>query len=169
MGDWARLEVFAEEIPEHIGRFRNLFGYIHALVLQAVAAMPLYGQVRATELLHQAVEFARPDGIVCSIAEYGPHIIPLLRRMQSDNPEDIFLKKLLKTAKGYALAASGARALLAPQEQAVMEKVMHNVSSRDIAEALGITQGTVRNTLSRVYTKLGVKTRAHAVEKWRDR
>lgn len=31
MGDWARLEVFAEEIPEHLGRFHNLFGYIHAL------------------------------------------------------------------------------------------------------------------------------------------
>lgn len=136
---------------------------------QAVAAMPLHGQARATELLRQAIKLAQPDGIVCSIAEYGPHITLLLRRMQSDNPEDIFLKRLLKAVKGYALAASDMEALLAPQEQAVMEKVMHNVSSRDIAEALGITQGTVRNTLSRVYAKLGVTTRAHAVEKWRGR
>ena len=59
--------------------------------------------------------------------------------------------------------------LLAPQEQAVMEKVMHNMSSEDIAKALGITQGTVRNTLSRVYAKLGVKNRAQAVDKWRGR
>ena len=169
MGDWARLEVFAEEIPEHLGRFRNLFGYIHGLLLRAVSAMHLHGQARAIELLRQAVELARPDGIVGSIAEYGSHILPLLRRMQSDNPEDIFLKKLLKAAKGYAFTALGEGELLAPQEQAVMEKIVQNMSSGDIAEALGIKQGTVRNTLSRVYTKLGVKTRAHAVEKWRSR
>lgn len=169
MGEWARLEVFAEEIPEHLGRFQNLFGFIHALVLQALAAMPLHGQARAIELLHKAVTLARPDGIVCSIAEYGTFITPLLRRMHNDNPEDVFLKKLLKAAKGYALSNSREGLLLAPQEQAVMEKVMHNMSSEDIANALGITQGTVRNTLSRVYAKLGVKNRAQAVDKWRGR
>lgn len=171
-GDWPRLEALAEEIPLRLGAYNNLFGRIHAAGLRAVAVNHLRGPQEALPFLSEAVNLARPDGIVCSLAEYGAHIAPLLRRMGEYTRQDVFMKTLEKTVKVYAgLTSSRGPApdlLLASQERAVLEKAMQGISNKAIAAALGLAPNTVRNTLSRVYAKLGVKTRIQAVQKWRE-
>ncbi len=168
--NWACLEALAEDMPARLGPYRNLFGRIHAGVLRGIALLHLRGVEKALAALREAVELARPDGITLAIAEYGAHILPLLQRLCEFAPGDTFMRGLRATAKPYALrfsAATGNTGLLAPQERAVMEKAARELTSTAIAQELGLAPKTVRNTLSRIYAKLNVKTRAQAVRKWR--
>ena len=53
--------------------------------------------------------------------------------------------------------------LLPKREREVFTLLVQNYSTRDIAEELFISEKTVRNHISNVMQKLGVKGRAHAV------
>lgn len=69
---------------------------------------------------------------------------PFLERMGSDRPE----------TQVSALSA---------REQQVLEALAEGMSTRGIAEALGLGEETVKSHLSRVYTKLDVDDRVQAV------
>ena len=53
--------------------------------------------------------------------------------------------------------------ILTDREQEVFELLINNKSTTEIAECLGISEKTVRNHISNVMQKLGVKGRASAV------
>ena len=53
--------------------------------------------------------------------------------------------------------------ILTPREKEIFNLLIKNQSTRDIAKTLGISEKTVRNHISNVIQKLGVKGRAHAV------
>lgn len=53
--------------------------------------------------------------------------------------------------------------ILTPREREVFELLIKNKSSRQIADELFISEKTVRNHISNVMQKLGVKGRAMAV------
>lgn len=166
--DWDRLEALAEDIPAKLGVYRNLFARIHALVMHSIAQFNLRGQTQALPLLGKAINLARPDAIVCSIAEYGSHVYPMLLCLRDYTPDDLFLNVLIKTTKRYVRLGGAGQPILAPREQAILERVIQGLNNRDIGAALGITAASVGNTLSRVYTKLGVKNRTEALKKWQE-
>lgn len=53
--------------------------------------------------------------------------------------------------------------ILTKREREVFELLIHNYTTRDIADELFISEKTVRNHISNVMQKLGVRGRAHAV------
>lgn len=53
--------------------------------------------------------------------------------------------------------------ILTQREHQVFELLIENYSTKEIAEKLGISDKTVRNHISNVMLKLGVKGRAQAV------
>ncbi|SDB95207.1 transcriptional regulator [Pelagirhabdus alkalitolerans] len=53
--------------------------------------------------------------------------------------------------------------LLTKREREVFERLVQGKSTKEIAEALFISQKTVRNHISNVILKLGVKGRSQAV------
>lgn len=53
--------------------------------------------------------------------------------------------------------------ILTKREREVFELLILNNTTKDIAEELFISEKTVRNHISNVMQKLGVKGRAHAV------
>ena len=53
--------------------------------------------------------------------------------------------------------------ILTKREREVYELLIHNHSTKEIAKRLGISDKTVRNHISNVMLKLGVKGRAQAV------
>lgn len=57
-------------------------------------------------------------------------------------------------------AASSVR--LGPRERRVLELLAHGASNKEIARELGISEGTVRTHLERLYRKLGVRSRTEA-------
>lgn len=55
---------------------------------------------------------------------------------------------------------------LSGREAEVMRLVARGRSNREIADALVLSEKTVKNHVSRVYAKLGVRTRAAAIARW---
>ena len=55
------------------------------------------------------------------------------------------------------------KGILTKREQQVFEKLIKNKSTKDIAKDLEISEKTVRNHISNVMQKLGVKGRTAAV------
>lgn len=53
--------------------------------------------------------------------------------------------------------------ILTPKEKQIFDLLIQNYSTREIASYLGISDKTVRNHISNVLLKLGVKGRAQAV------
>ena len=55
---------------------------------------------------------------------------------------------------------------ISPQERRVMDLVANGRTNKEIAEALKLRAGTVRNYLATIFQKLGVARRAEAVALW---
>ncbi len=53
--------------------------------------------------------------------------------------------------------------ILTPRERKIFELLINNMSTKQIATELGISEKTVRNHISNVMQKLGVNGRAGAV------
>ena len=55
------------------------------------------------------------------------------------------------------------KSILTKREKEVFELLITNLTTKDIAQLLGISEKTVRNHISNVMQKLGVKGRSSAV------
>ncbi|MDR1124926.1 MAG: LuxR C-terminal-related transcriptional regulator [Deltaproteobacteria bacterium] len=165
--NWGWLEAMLEDhltlAPDN-----NLFGRIHALVLRSVLAKHVQGAAQAADYLMQAVDLARPDGILTSIAEYGAQVSYQLQHLQDFRPRDSFLAVLTKQARKYQRLSSGADSPLSARELEILDLAGSGLGNKAIAEALNIAPGSVSNSLSRVYAKLGVSNRTEAVKKCRE-
>ncbi len=53
--------------------------------------------------------------------------------------------------------------ILTPREKEILNLLIKNQSTREIAQTLGISEKTVRNHISNVIQKLGVDSRIQAV------
>jgi DNA-binding CsgD family transcriptional regulator len=58
---------------------------------------------------------------------------------------------------------SGPHGTLSPREQEVLRELAQGKTNREIADALWVSEDTVKSHLRRTYRKLGVGTRAEAV------
>lgn len=54
---------------------------------------------------------------------------------------------------------------LTPRQQEVLELIAEGLSNREIARRLYLSEGTVKNTVSEIYARLGVRDRVQAVLK----
>ncbi len=69
----------------------------------------------------------------------------------------------LSTAARDAAVSTGAVVKLTPAEVAVVTQVARGFSNREIAAALGKSEGTIKNQLSGVYRKLGIRSRVQLI------
>ena len=178
--DWPRLEALALSLPASCGPYANLFARIHAKVQEAVAARHLRGISRGVELMARAVELARPDGLILTLAEYGEAVLPLLRRLEIKAPGDAYLAALTRRAEQMALAAVRIRApfrlraaakneRLTPRQREMLNLAAKGHSNAEIAARLGISPVTVSKTLSAAYAKLKARNRAEAVRRFMEK
>ena len=168
--NWLRLEIFAQDLPSRFGDYAFLFGIIHAGILEAIAAYHLDGIERGAALIRKALDLARPDGIILSIAEYGKHIAPLLREHVSSNPGDAFARTLLRMARSYgqihqAVSRTSHPAdMLKEREELLLSLAAKGKSNNEISAHLNISEAAVKKAFSAIYRKLGVRGRVEAVQ-----
>ncbi len=165
-GDFMRLEALAKGMPLQFAQYDSLLGKIHAKVLEAIATRHMADPETALSAMREAVELSRPDGIVLSIAEYGNAILSLLRRMSTESPNDLHLKKVMALTERMSRLTSGTgkrkKGLLTTREEEIMRLVVKGRSNPDIAKQLGIAEITVKKILSSAYTRLGAGNRVEA-------
>ena len=166
--NWPRLLAFADDLEQRTAPLGSLFCRLHGLLFKAVATanMQKHNTALSERYLEQALTLARPDGILTSIGEYGMHLYPLLHRIGNLHPERRDIAALRRMAKQYAKLGKSDTSKLTPHEMDIMKMVRKGGNNKEIGAKLGMTQGSVANSLSRIYSKLGVGSRIEAINKW---
>lgn len=100
--NYIKLEVLCEGMLQIFSLFNNLLGYLHTYILDAAAKYNLYGMGKAKTALLQAVDIGRADGIILPFAEYGVHILDVLKALKKDENDDEYLARLVTEAQSTA-------------------------------------------------------------------
>jgi len=133
------------------------------------------------------------DGLQCLVALRAANPERRVIMLTSENGDDAVFRALKSGAAGYLLKrcqpaelfqavrdAVGAGVTLSPEvnaalaersfkeslthrEIAILEHIAQGESNRLIGEALSLTEGTVKNYVAEILTKLGASDRTHAV------
>ncbi len=165
LGNYARLETVARTMPIRFAAQDSLLGRIHARVFESICAHHLHGMGKALDLLENALELSRPDGLALPVAEYGRSVLPMLRKLKKLRPDDTHLEHVLALAQSIRYPdRDGGREkdLLTLREQEIMRLVAGGMTNTAIGETVGIARGTVKALLGSVYAKLGATNRAQA-------
>jgi LuxR family maltose regulon positive regulatory protein len=151
---------------------------IHILALQARILQAQGDIEKAIVILERALFLGRPEGYVRTFIARGAPLAKLLRRMAARGIETEYAKKLLAEMASPSAGvthtsrtpASEYHSLIKPlteREMDVLICLSMGFSNKEIARDLVISVGTVKNHLKRIYSKLDVHNRAHAVHRAR--
>ncbi len=87
--------------------------------------------------------------------------------------DPIIARKVLGAARNGGQGVAGVQGMgtgrtdrLSPQEQRILTLLADGHTNKEIASAMGLGDGTVRNYLTAIFTKLGVENRTEAVALW---
>jgi LuxR family maltose regulon positive regulatory protein len=149
-------------------------------------AMFVRGDQRAAQrTLREAITNAAASRLVRSFIDEGPVIRTMLASIYEGDlevlhPSDAFAAELLeifdqpgKKVSGVARAVSqpvtpdGLLGKLSPKEREVLGLVSSGMRNREVAQKLGMTEGSVKWYMQQVYDKIGTRRRFQAVEKAR--
>lgn len=170
-GNHIQLEVLCDEMQSLFSMFNNLLGYLHTHIMDAVAKYRLYGMEKAKAAMLPALDIGRADAIILPFAEYGVHILDILKALQKENGSDGYLNRLVSEATSYSANVkrhrrkSSTYTPLTEREKEVLQLVAAGKTNREIAAGLFIAEVTVRKNLTSIYRKLNVGGRAAAVKK----
>lgn len=176
--EYARLATVARDLPD-AAPIDSIFARMHGKILEAVAAWHTQGQAEALEFLREALCLSRPDGLVLLVAEYGAHILPLLRRLRvlrtqelegaADEHLDAVLSLAERIARGTSrteIVGRTKKPLLTPREQEILRHVARGETNPAIADQLGISVSAVKAMLGKASAKLGAFNRLDAAQKF---
>ena len=148
-------------------------GASQALVLSAQGH-----EAAALAALQEAVERAAPGGTLRLLADSGPGLIPLLRKLQAAGVAPRYVEKVLaalgEPAAQTVPALQAGAAAPAPREEVPAEMLTNReidvlillaerLSDKEIAERLVLSPVTIKKHEQRIYRKLGVDSRRAAV------
>jgi LuxR family maltose regulon positive regulatory protein len=140
----------------------------------ASLALDAVGDRRAAhDHLQDAVVLAEPVGFQQLIVGEGPPMWQLLESLPVVGSAADYVHLLLRAAFGTAAAARSVRQEgvvepLSEREITVLRYLSSRLTAPDIAHALFISGNTVRSHVKAIYRKLGVNSRADAVERGRE-
>ena len=151
-------EAFVREAEEQ----HHLLSKLYFLLEQAAFYEERGARRQALNRLEIALSLALPDGVLLPFAEYGAELAGALADESLCCPEKEALQSIRALARRFALGAAAVRAAmdgaspLTQREREIALMAQKNASTKRIAESLGISPATVKNTLSKVYSKLGI-------------
>jgi predicted ATPase/DNA-binding CsgD family transcriptional regulator len=102
---------------------------------------------------------ALPDVETTAVQAIGEPTFARLRAEGAAAPPDEAVAWLLR-GRGPNVRATIGWEALTPTERTVAVKVAHGLSNKDVAEALFVSQNTIKTHLRNVYSKLGITGRA---------
>ncbi|MFC7051056.1 helix-turn-helix transcriptional regulator [Emcibacter nanhaiensis] len=144
---------------------------IRTLVRRALMLEQAGDRTAALRDLSEAVELATGEQLVKPFSE-DVSLAPLLRALQKKGREEAmdpltrnFITSCLEKQNDSRLILEGEDAeILSPREREVIRELSHDLSNKEIARALDMTEHTVKFHLKNIFKKLGVERRAQAVE-----
>ena len=128
----------------------------------------------ALRVLQKAVRISANQGFVRSILDVGDPVIDLLETLQRENPPEwegsmipAYLSELIKArssqpetpSPGWLLTFDTVSDPLTEREMGILRLLSKGRSNQEMAEAMIISESTVKFHLRNIYLKLGVHTR----------
>lgn len=136
---------------------------------------------QAQRALRSAVARAAPGGFMRSFLDEGGDVLGLLRGQLDaspicDTPADRFLARLLATrpdqpdrqAAGHAGIVAGEHGALSARQIDILQMAGAGMRNSEIAERVGMTEGSVKWYLQQIYDRIGVRRRSGAIQRARE-
>ncbi|MCS6844195.1 MAG: response regulator [Caldilineales bacterium] len=101
---------------------------------------------------------AKPEDVERAFEEYG--VVAYLEKQAFDRQA---LRQAIAQVEAVRQAAAGPLSELTEREKEVLQLLAQGLTNKEIAEALVITDNTVKRHLKSIFAKLGVSTRSAAV------
>lgn len=163
-----------EPALDHAVRTGQRRKQVELLVLKTVATHNGGNVDGAYDVLQEALDVAMAHGYVRLFADEGPQVHAILAGYLQNRADTIsagsaaYLQQVLAacSSREAAKPGSGAGASveeLTARELKVLGKLQSGLSNKELADALFITEGTLKWHLRNIYSKLGVVSRLAAV------
>ena len=128
---------------------------IHSRIQTAAAYAQLGKIEEAHAWLGKALSDAAPDGFVMPFVENYAHLKPLLaREIKTELVEKITKLGEAAGARNAASVRPAAFDVLTPREFEIVELIAQRLSNREIAEKLYLSEGSVKQYVNQIYSKL---------------
>jgi LuxR family maltose regulon positive regulatory protein len=193
---WCRLALSENQLQEALSvarQWRSFCasrGAVRSLVrwdlLIAQALLVRGDHLAARRALREAITHSAASRLVRTFIDEGPPIRTLLEGAYDSNlevlhPTDAFASELLETfaqsgsrsrskpqpAAAAAAPAEGLYGKFSPKEREILSLVGSGMRNREVAQKLGMTEGSVKWYMQQVYDKIGTRRRLQAVERAR--
>ena len=150
-------------------------GYlIECLILQASACQLKKENKNAMQHLKKALDLAEPRGYLRVFLDEGAPMLQMLGSLLQQNFKPEYIGKILSAAAIKETKSSHNNSemnlieALTSREEEVLEQIANGASNQEIALALSIALGTVKNHLKNIYAKLNVNSRTQALSRARE-
>ena len=131
---------------------------IHSRIQTAAAYAQLGKIEEAHAWLKNALSDAAPDGFVMPFVENYAHLKPLLaREIKTELVEKITKLGEAAGARNVASVRPAAFDVLTPREFEIVELIAQRLSNREIAEKLYLSEGSVKQYVNQIYSKLHIE------------
>ena len=131
---------------------------LHIRIQTAVAYVQLRKPEEAHTWLRKALSDAEPDGFVMPFVENYERLKPLLtQEIKNDLIAKITELGEAATARIAASARPVAFNALTPREFEIVELMAQRLSNREIAETLYLSEGSVKQYVNQIYSKLHIE------------
>ena len=127
--------------------------------IQTAAAYEMLGKSEeAHEWLSRALSDAAPDGLVMPFVENYDRLQPILaREIKSDLIVKIIELSEAAKARKTANTRPGSFDALTPREFEIVELMEQRLSNREIADKLFLSEGSVKQYVNQIYSKLHIE------------
>ena len=163
-GAWAKVIGRSEGLLAVCRGMHYALVALHLQIQTAAAYEQLGKRPEARKLLDQALEDAAPDGLLLPFAENYDLLKPLLESAGAQ--EKPLVRQIIRLgetgeARRQQLRGQAARpaalAALTDREYALAQLAAQRLSNREIAEKLFLSEGSVRQYINQLYTKLQIQ------------
>ncbi len=164
-GEYTSVIARKDECLEIYGIFSNVLCILW-LHIQLAAAYEKIGRAKdACEELRIALSLGMPDNFIIPFAENTPYIAKQLSKLREEKEYSEYIDKIFEISE---ILQKGKKKILnehfennadyglSERELEIAVLAAHRMTSAEIAGKLHLSEGTVRNHLSRIYNKMGI-------------
>lgn len=165
-GSYTKVSQYAQKHTDDAIAASYILIAIYESLFAAIAFHYLNAPQKAGKFLKQAIDLAIPDHIIMPFAEHMEYIEPLLSKLMRERFHLKFIREIRTLSMTDSLAnirgmvkAGRDIPYLSEREHYIATLVTAGITNKDIARDLNVAEVTIKKTLSRIYTKLGIPNR----------
>jgi LuxR family maltose regulon positive regulatory protein len=162
-GEWTKVIARGDELAVFFEKNHTVLCTVYLHIQLAIAMKNLQRYGDATRELHLALNLALPDGLLVPFAECGEGLVELLEKLQDEGVYQTEIQDILALSSKFT--ASKQTILrehwhetldygLTERELEIAKLAAQRKTNQEIAEALYLSQHTVKNHLKHIFDKL---------------